>query len=164
MLEPATENKTLNRLLDRFPRGVIECGLNKGDLVALVERENIYEMIRFLRDDPELDFNMLIDLCGVDYLPRKPRFEVVYQVHSLERNERLRLKVRVPEEDCEVESLTGLYPIANWLERECWDMFGVVFRGHPNLKRLLMYDSFVGHPLRKDYPINKRQPIIGPKN
>ena len=164
MLEPATDNKTLIRLLDRFSKAVIECGRDKGDLVALVERDKIYEIIRFLRDDPELDFNMLIDLCGVDYLPRKPRFEVVYQVHSIELNERLRLKIRVPEEDCEVESLTGLYPIANWLERECWDMFGVVFRGHPNLKRLLMYDSFVGHPLRKDYPINKRQPIIGPKN
>lgn len=164
MLEPVTDNKTLNRLRERFPDGVIECGRDRGDLVAVVERWHFHEIILFLRDDPELDFNMLIDLCGVDYLPRKPRFEVVCQVHSLERNERLRLKVSLPEEDCVLDSLTDLYPIANWLERECWDMFGVVFRGHPNLKRLLMYDSFVGHPLRKDYPINKRQPLIGPKN
>jgi len=163
MLEPV-ENSTLASLTARFGAAIVEAGQDKGDLVALVKRESLHEIVAFLRDTSELDFNMLIDLCGVDYLPRKPRFEVVYQVHSLERNERLRLKVTVPEEDCRVATLSDLYPVADWLERECWDMFGVVFEGHPNLKRLLMYDSFVGHPLRKDYPINRRQPLIGPKN
>jgi NADH-quinone oxidoreductase subunit C len=159
-----TDNSTLKALKDRFGAAVPDCGLDRGDLTALVLRDSLHEIAVFLKNTPGLDFQMLIDLCGVDYLPRKPRFEVVYQFHCLERNERLRLKVQIEESDCEVDSLADLYPIADWLEREAWDMFGVVFRGHPNLKRLLMYDSFVGHPLRRDYPVNKRQPIIGPKN
>lgn len=163
MIEPV-ENSTLQSLSRKFGASVIQSGQDKGDLVAVVERGRLHEIIAFLRDSRELDFNMLIDLCGVDYLPRKPRFEVVYQVHSLERNERMRLKVLVPEDDCRVSTISDLYPVADWLERECWDMFGVVFEGHPNLKRLLMYEPFAGHPLRKDYPINRRQPLIGPNN
>ena len=163
MIEPV-ENGTLQSLRQKFGDSVIEAGQDKGDLVAVVKREALRDIVAYLRDSRELDFNMLIDLCGVDFLPRRPRFEVVYQVHSLERNERLRLKVLVPEQDCRVATISDLYPVANWLERECWDMFGVLFEGHPNLKRLLMYDSFVGHPLRKDYPINRRQPLIGPNN
>jgi NADH-quinone oxidoreductase subunit C len=163
MIEPV-ENRTLQSLSRKFGASLIESGQDRGDLVAVVERGSLHEIVAFLRDDRELDFNMLIDLCGVDYLPRKPRFEVVYQVHSLERNERLRLKTPVPEDDCRAPTISDLYPVADWLERECWDMFGIVFEGHPNLKRLLMYDSFIGHPLRKDYPINRRQPLIGPNN
>lgn len=92
------------------------------------------------------------------------RFEMVYHLYSSTHRHRLRLKVPLTSTDLVVDSLTGLWHAANWFEREVWDMFGVRFTGHPNLKRLLMYESFIGHPLRKDYPINKRQPLIGPIN
>ena len=96
--------------------------------------------------------------------PGPARFVVVYHLFSLPLKHRLRLEVPVEEADAEVDSLTSLWAGANWLEREVWDMFGIVFRGHPNLKRILMYEEFVGHPLRKDYPVNQRQPLIGPVN
>jgi NADH-quinone oxidoreductase subunit C len=96
--------------------------------------------------------------------PGPERFVVVYHFLSLPLKHRLRLEVPVDEADAEVESLTGLWAGANWFEREVWDMFGIRFRGHPNLKRILMYEEFAGHPLRKDYPVNKRQPLIGPIN
>jgi NADH-quinone oxidoreductase subunit C len=96
--------------------------------------------------------------------PGPGRFVVVYHLYSLALKHRLRLEVPVEETDAEVDSLTSLWAAADWLEREVWDMFGIRFRGHPNLKRLLMYEEFVGHPLRKDYPVNKRQPLIGPVN
>jgi len=97
-------------------------------------------------------------------LPAPARFVLVYHFFSLSLKHRLRLEVPVEEDDPEVDSLTSLWAGANWLEREVWDMFGIRFRGHPNVKRLLMYDEFVGHPLRKDYAVNKRQPLIGPVN
>ena len=94
----------------------------------------------------------------------KARFEVVYHFFSLPLKHRLRVKVPVEESDCELDSLTSLWASANWFEREVWDMFGIRFRGHPDLKRILMYAEFQGYPLRKDYPVNKRQPLIGPVN
>jgi len=97
-------------------------------------------------------------------LPAAARFAVVYHFYSTKHKHRLRLVVPVQEDDAEVDSLTPLWPGANWLEREVWDMFGIVFRGHPGLKRILMYEEFEGHPLRKDYPVKKRQPLIGPVN
>jgi NADH-quinone oxidoreductase subunit C len=96
--------------------------------------------------------------------PGPARFVVVYHLFSLTLKHRLRVEVPVEEDDAEVDSLTALWAGADWLEREVWDMFGIRFRGHQNLKRILMYDEFVGHPLRKDYPVNKRQPLIGPVN
>jgi NADH-quinone oxidoreductase subunit C len=97
-------------------------------------------------------------------LPGPARFVVVYHLFSLPLKHRLRLEVPVEEADAEIDSLTSLWAGANWLEREVWDMFGIRFLGHPNLKRILMYEEFVGHPLRKDYPVNRRQPLIGPVN
>ena len=97
-------------------------------------------------------------------LPGPVPFVVVYHLFSLPLKHRLRLEVPVEEADAELDSLTFLWAGANWLEREVWDMFGIRFRGHPNLKRILMYEEFVGHPLRKDYPVNRRQPLIGPVN
>jgi NADH-quinone oxidoreductase subunit C len=96
--------------------------------------------------------------------PGVSRFAAVYHFFSLEHKHRLRLVVPLDEAESEVDSLTSLWAAANWLEREVWDMFGIRFRGHPDLKRILMYDEFEGHPLRKDYPVNKRQPLIGPVN
>jgi NADH-quinone oxidoreductase subunit C len=96
--------------------------------------------------------------------PGPERFAVVYHLYSVPLKHRLRLEVLVDEADAEVDSVASLWATADWLEREVWDMFGIRFKGHPNLKRILMYDEFVGHPLRKDYPVNKRQPLIGPLN
>ncbi|MEE2777305.1 MAG: NADH-quinone oxidoreductase subunit C [Acidobacteriota bacterium] len=96
--------------------------------------------------------------------PGSDRFAVVYHFYSMTHKHRLRMTVPVPELNAEVDSVASLWPAANWLEREVWDMFGIGFRGHPDLRRILMYDGFVGHPLRKDYPVKKRQPLIGPQN
>lgn len=149
---------------NKFPDAVTEIHNHRGDETVIVRREDFVCVVKFLKSDPEFDFNMLIDLTAVDRvgMKLKPRFEVVYHFYSLAKNHRLRLKIQVEEKDAWVPTLTGLWPIADWLERETWDMFGIRFDGHPNLKRLLLYEEFEGHPLRKDYPINKRQPLIGP--
>jgi NADH-quinone oxidoreductase subunit C len=154
---------TLRKILDKFGDAVIDARRLDMDTVV-VARSAIFDLARFLRDDPELKYNYLTDLTVVDYDKRRPRFEVVYHFFSLDNNTRVRVKVPVGEPDAEVESLTPLWKIANWLEREAWDMFGVRFRNHPDLKRILMYPEFEGHPLRKDYPINRRQPLVGPKD
>lgn len=119
------------------------------------------DTFRLLKEDGQTDLNFLTDMTAVDYLAKKePRFEVVYHLTSLRTKQRLRVKVPVPETDPEVESLTPLWKGADWLEREVWDLFGIRFRGHPNLKRVLLYEEFQGHPLRKDYPVNQWQPLV----
>jgi len=129
----------------------------RGDDTILVRKESIVPVMKLLKE--EFQFGMLADLTAVDYLGQTPRFEVVYHLNSLERNVRLRVKTQVDDGE-EVDTMTVLWQIANWLEREVWDLFGIRFRNHPDLKRILMYEEFVGHPLRKDYPINKRQPRV----
>jgi NADH-quinone oxidoreductase subunit C len=158
------QSLTLRKLGERFGGDILETHSHRGDDTAVVPPEKIVEVSRFLREDPELDYDMLVDVTAVDYLPHEPRFEVVYHYLSLEKLHRVRIKVRVSEASAEVPTLTGLWGCANWLEREVWDMFGIRFDGHPDLRRILMYEEFEGHPLRKDYPIRKRQPLIGPKN
>ena len=163
-----TGEQILQRLRDRFGAAIVDTQEFRGDATAVVERTALVEALRFCRDAPGLTFDMLTDLTAADYLkfPGRedgPRFEVVYQLYSVAHNHRVRLKVRVDEDDAVVPTAVDLWPIANWLEREVWDMFGVRFAGHPDPRRLLMYEQFVGHPLRKDYPINRRQPLIGPK-
>ena len=158
----------LQRLRDRFAGAVVETHDHRGDHTAIVDRGALPEVLRWCRDEAELRFDVLMDLTAVDYLkyPGRedgPRFEVVYHLFSVGHNHRLRIKVRVDEDDAQVPTAVDLWPIANWLEREVWDMFGVRFAGHPDPRRLLMYEEFVGHALRKDYPINRRQPLIGPK-
>jgi NADH-quinone oxidoreductase subunit C len=158
----------LARLRDRFPAAVAETHEHRGDATAVVAREALREVLACCRDDTALAFDVLMDLAAVDYLkyPGRedgPRFEVVYHLYSVSENHRVRIKVRVEEDDAVVPSAVPLWPIANWFEREVWDMFGIRFAGHPDLRRLLMYEEFVGHPLRKDYPINRRQPLIGPR-
>ena len=159
----------LLRLTSAFGSAIVETHEHHGDHTAVVERSAILDVLRCCRDEADLRFDVLMDLTAVDYLkcPGRefgPRFEVVYHLYSLPHNHRVRLKVRAEEDDARVPSAVGLWPIANWFEREVWDMFGIRFDGHPDLRRLLMYEEFQGHPLRKDYPVNKRQPLIGPKN
>ncbi len=154
------------KLKAKFGDKVTEIHAQHGDETAIVTREALLEIARFVKENSEFDMNVLMDLTAVDGLWMKwvPRYEMVYHFYSLAKNHRLRIKVKVDEKDLIVPSLVKLWPIADWFEREVWDMFGIKFEGHPNLKRLLMYEEFVGHPLRKDYPINKRQPLIGPRN
>jgi NADH-quinone oxidoreductase subunit C len=153
---------SLQLLKENFPEAVLDTLLPQGDATAVIRLESLTKAVDFLKNDPRLKFDVLIDITAVDYQERKPRFDVVYHLLSLPFNRRLRLKVAV--EDGESESLASFWGAADWLEREVWDMFGIRFAGHPNLKRILMYEEFQGHPLRKDYPIRKRQPLIGPKN
>jgi len=157
----------LARLSARLGALALETHERRGDHTAVVAREGILDALRFCRDDDALRFDMLMDLTAVDYLkfPGRedgPRFDVVYHLYSVPHNHRVRLKVPVEQDAATVPTATGLWPIANWFEREVWDMFGIRFEGHPDLRRLLMYEEFVGHPLRKDYPMERRQPLIGP--
>jgi len=152
----AEDSALIQSVRAKLSRDIVGYHSYLGDDTIIVRRESIAGVLKLLKE--EFDFNMLIDLCGVDYFGQEPRFEVVYNIFSLEKNTRLRVKTQVNENE-EVDTVTHLWPIADWLERETWDMYGIVFKGHPNLKRLLMYDGFEGHALRKDYPINKRQPI-----
>jgi NADH-quinone oxidoreductase subunit C len=154
----------LRRLLAALPAAVQETHARLGDATAIVDRARIVDVLRVLRDDRELDFAMLTDVTAVDYLPRTPRFEVVYHLYSPAKNHRVRIKVLVPEEDARVQTAVPLYASADWMEREVWDLYGIRFDGHPDPRRILLYEEFEGHPLRKDYPKERRQPLVGPRN
>ncbi len=191
----------LTRTLQKtFARFVIAAHHYRGQETVLIERTGLVEIARFLKDDPAMDFDFLMDLTAVDYLKfgtsfrsaptlatpspmpfymtpkpsREPwerlassdthRFDMVYHFYSSTHNHRLRLKVPLTLAEPTIDSLSTLWRGANWFEREVWDMFGITFTGHPNLRRLLMYEEFQGHPLRRDYPARKRQPLIGPEN
>ncbi len=158
-----TPDFALRLLKENCPDAILDTVLPQGDPTAVIRPELLSSVIEFLKNDSRLQFNVLIDITAVDYPERNPRFDLVYQLLSLPFNRRVRLKVPVGGEEPAVVSLTSWWGSANWLEREVWDMFGIRFTGHPDLKRILMYEEFQGHPLRKDYPINKRQPRIGPK-
>src|SRR5216117_399251 len=158
------DTATLDLLLATFQEDVQEISTPQGDATVVVRPDGLKRVMKFLKNDPRTRFNLLVDITAVDYQGRKPRFDVVYHLLSLSAKRRLRIKVRVEESNPEIDSMTSLWGSANWLEREVWDMFGIRFTGHPNLKRILMYEEFKGDPLRKDYPVNKRQPLIGPKN
>ncbi len=196
-----TPQDILNHLGERFQQYTLGSHAFRGDATVMIRHEGLLDVARYLKSEPLLAFNVLMDVTAVDYktfdqvpfnspslttpsplpffMTSKPvadeapwqrhagedqRFEVVYHFYSILHRHRVRLKVAVMEDDATVPSLTALWPSANWYEREVWDMFGIRFSGHPDLKRILMYEGFEGHPLRKDYPVNKRQPLIGPKN
>lgn len=148
------------KITARFGGEILSAQSARGDETITIDREPAYEIFRALRDEPDFEFNMLVDVTAVDWLERKPRFDVVYHLNSLTRGHRIRVKIAVDGPEPWVHSVVGLWGAADWLERECFDMFGIVFKGHPDLRRILMYDSFQGHPLRKDYVFNKRQPIV----
>ena len=152
---------------EKFPNLVKDAYNKTGDEVVVIKKESVTDILRSLKEDAAFGFNMLMDLFGVDYLfweEKENRFEVLYNLFSSSTHRRLIVKAEVPETDATMDSVTKLWPAADWYEREVWDMFGIQFKGHPNLKRILMYESFQGHALRKDYPYNKRQPLIGPLN
>lgn len=155
----------LDRLKTRFGAAILETHSAHGDETAVVTPESWRAVCQFLRDDPAMSFEMLTDLCGVDFPDRLPRMEVVAHLYSLSRRHRVRLKTRIGDAELsagtvELDSVTAVWKTADWLERETFDMSGVVFREHPDLRRILMYPEFVGHPLRKDYPAQKAQPLV----
>ncbi len=131
---------------------VIETEIICGELVVLARRESIVRVLNFLRDDVNSQFKLLMDVCGADYPERGERFDVVYNLLSLTHNMRVRVKVRTNGED-PVPSVTGIFSSANWYEREAWDLFGIYFSDHPDLRRIMTDYGFEGHPLRKDFPL-----------
>jgi NADH-quinone oxidoreductase subunit C len=143
----------LARLLAANATAVGTARFEMDELIVVVEREFLLEACALLRDDPELRFTFLADLTCVDWFPREPRFEMVYELLSMVRKERMRLKVRLSGDDLEVDSLVPLWPGANYFEREVFDLFGIRFDGHPYLRRIMMPENWEGNPLRKDYPV-----------
>ena len=147
------ENPVVQKLKDWDAEAVAETIDFRGETTVVVPREQLRRAAEFLATEPSLRFSFLSDITTVDRFPLEPRFEVNYHLLSLDRRERLRLKVKLESKDAVVASVTQVWPTANWHERENYDLFGVRFEGHPDLKRILMPDDWEGHPLRKDYPV-----------
>ena len=151
----------IERVQQQLGPRVLEVLPAHGDDVLILDRAGLRDSFCLLKENKELDYDFLSDITAVDYWRKKePRFEVVYQIVSRARRRRLRLRVPVPENDPAVESLVPLWRGANFLEREVWDLFGIRFVDHPDLRRVLLYDEFIGHPLRRDYPVNMVQPRV----
>jgi NADH-quinone oxidoreductase subunit C len=159
-----TERIEVTKIRQIWPDAILNVNTFRGDTRILVEREHIVDICRLMRDDPDLQYNFFAECLGVDYLDTKPgyRFEVVYNLYSMPytyngnhfgTNQRIFLKIGVPEEDASAPSVVSIYPGASFPEREIFDMFGVRFEGHPDLRRILMSDDWIGHPQRKDYPL-----------
>ncbi|MEJ5227481.1 NADH-quinone oxidoreductase subunit C [Thermodesulfovibrio sp.] len=157
----ATEEslKIAYKLKELYPEEVIEINRFRGQVSVIVKSTKIKEILAYLKE--QQGFNHLQDLCGVDYAPEKPRFEVVYNLYSIWRRLHIRVRAKVEEENAEIDSVTDLWPGANWHERECFDMFGIRFIGHPDLRRILMPEDWNGYPLRKDYPLKGKELWIG---
>jgi NADH-quinone oxidoreductase subunit C len=155
----AEQSITIKRLNDRFGDRIEVLASIDMDTIK-VQREDIVDVCRFLRNEDDLDYDLMRDLTCVDYIEETPRFEVVYHLYSIYHGHAIRLKVRLEESDPVIDTVTPVWVGANWYEREVFDMYGVKFEGHPDLRRLLMYPEFEGHPLRKDYPIDREQPLI----
>lgn len=153
MLDNATIQNDVSK---KFPEATFS--EFKGMLTITISKDQILKLMKYLKNHKEFEFSYLTDLTGVDYLDMElePRFAVVYHLHSLKNNYRVRVKALVPEEDMVVDSMSSLWKGAIWLEREAYDMFGFQFKGHPDLRRILLPDNFEGHPLRKDYPLRGR--------
>ncbi|RMH32794.1 MAG: NADH-quinone oxidoreductase subunit C [Nitrospirae bacterium] len=143
-----------DRIREKFPEAVIAAKEWRGDLAVTVTREALHAICRFLRDDPEMDFDYIVHVSSVDWPDEPERFEVVYEVYSIRKRHRIRIKTRVPEHDCIVDSMTDIWRGAEFMEREVFDMMGIRFRNHPDLRRILMPDDYTeGYPLRKDFPL-----------
>ena len=152
-------NKLADRVRERFGDRISDCHVSLGELTVIIEKDCVLPVCEALRDEQEFSFSECIDVCGVDYLEygngswEGPRYAVVYHLLSVEQNHRLRLKVFLDGEPPMIDSVTGIWASANWFEREAFDMFGIVFDAHPDLRRILTDYGFVGHPFRKDFPL-----------
>lgn len=144
----------VDKIKEKFPDEVLEAKEFRKQAAVTLKKDKILEICRYLHDDSALCFDYLVDVCGVDYRGRKgKRFEVVYHLYSIKRCHAVRLKAEVPESSLEIDSVTAVWAGANWHERECYDMFGIIFKGHHDLRRILMPEDWEGNPLRKDYPV-----------
>ncbi len=141
------------KLREKFPQVNFECIDYRGDLSVKFDKEHVTTICRFLKEDPELDFRLCEDVTAVDWAKRKNRFTVVYHIFSLKHNFRLRLKADVDESDCSIDTVSSIWRTANWHERETYDMFGITFNHHPDMRRMYMPEDFEYHPLRKDFPL-----------
>ena len=166
--------KVLDALTAKFPAAIVRTGAAHGDEVAWVKSDDLFEVAKWLRDDPAMQFDSPVFCTCIDWLDwkpqnrppseawteTKPRFTVCYQLRSIAHKHRIRLETELMESDARCPSLTELWPAFNWQERETFDMYGIKFENHPDLRRIYLYEEFVGYPLRKDYPKEKRQPLV----
>ncbi|HEX7587529.1 MAG TPA: NADH-quinone oxidoreductase subunit C, partial [Anaerolineae bacterium] len=144
---------TLARLREHFPNVISDVYEFCGDTTLTLPRESLVSVVQFLRDDPALQFQMLLDVTALDWLPKEPRFDLLYLLLSLESRTRLRLRVQLSSWDMQAPTLTAIHPGANFYEREVFDLFGITFTDHPFLHRILLPDYLTGHPLLKDHPL-----------
>jgi NADH-quinone oxidoreductase subunit C len=152
-IEPLKNHPAVARIHDWNPDAIQGVKFDRDEMTIVVDRSAIREACALLRQDPACPFNFLSDVTCVDWYPAEPRFEVVYHLLSIPKKERVRLKVRLNSSSPTVDSLTSIWPGANYFEREVFDLFGVRFAGHPYLRRIMMPEDWEGHPLRKDYPV-----------
>lgn len=157
----AENNRAVVKLKERYADALLDYKEHRGEVTVTVKKEQILEVLKCLKE--ELRYNFLTDVTAVDYLGQDPRFMVVYHLMSIPNKDRIRVKAPLTESDCSIDSATALWNSADWVEREAYDMFGIEFKNHPNLVRILMTDDWVGHPLRKDYPLQgpDREPYKG---
>ena len=154
------KEELIKKVRERFASEALDYRVFRDEVTLVVRKDAIVEILRYLHDD--LAFDLLTDLCGVDHFPNHPRFEVVYHLHSLKHNARVRVKASLEEGET-ISTVESVWKGANWYEREAFDLFGIVFENHSNLKRILLWDEFDGHPLRKDFPTEGRdfeKPVI----
>ncbi|MBW6508173.1 MAG: NADH-quinone oxidoreductase subunit C [Desulfuromonadales bacterium] len=151
----------VDKLKAKFSSEIIDVVEFRGETTVTVNKEKIVDICTFMRDSG--GYNLLCDLCSVDYLGQTPRYMVVYNLYNITTKERLRLKAPVEEQDAQIATVSTVWGTANWMERECWDLMGITFVGHPDPRRILMPADWVGHPLRKDYPVQgpDREPYQG---
>ena len=144
-----------NKLREKFGEAVVEIVEHRGELTVIIDRAVLKDACFLLRDDPDFQMNFLSYATAVDYLAlgRKPRYDCVYELYSIPKAHRVRLRAAVPEEDLEIDSVFDVWPGSNFFEREAYDMFGILYKGHPDLRRIMMPDDWQGHPLRKDFPL-----------
>jgi len=157
----AENNRAVIKLKEKFAASILEVREFRGEVTVTVNKQDIVPICRFLKES--LQYNLLTDVTAVDYLGKEPRFMAVYNLYSIPNKDRLRLKAPITESDCTIDTVSTLWNSANWLEREAYDLFGIIFTNHPDLRRILMTDDWVGHPLRKDYPLQgpDREPYKG---
>lgn len=145
-------NLAVRKLKEKFPASILDVKIFRDEVNITVQKKDIFEICKLLHSDPDLQYHMLTDLCGVDLFPEAPRFEVVYHLNSIKNNQRLRLKAKVGEKES-ISSVESIWKVANWYEREAYDLFGIPFENHPDLRRIMLWDGYEGHPLRKDFPV-----------
>lgn len=160
--EQLQEHALVTALVERFGAGIEAASLDHDQLILYISPEQIVEVCKYLRD--EFAFNRASSVTALDWYPQEPRFEVVYLLHAVKQAERVRLKVRLSGENPTVESVTSVWAGANWYEREVFDLFGIMFTNHPELRRIMMPEGWDGHPLRKDFPVHGHKYDYGERN